>query len=391
MGLICSQTDWVSAKSKGDFVGVLAFDLSAAFDTINSTKLIKKLQHAGVKGRPLQWIKSYMSGRKQSVLWNDSMSNSCPLTHGVPQGSILGPLLFLVMIADLPSYVISDMEMAKMMSYADDCNIYVSAKSLDVLKSKLETLSKRMISYCQKTGLILNNEKTQLLTSTKKNFEVNIGSCLIKAKHEINILGVDYDTNFTTNPYLEKLARDAKTRAALINRLSFGLPPYLLSTFANGLLMGKISAAAPATVPIRLECEDRGSYTITEEINKAIKATARSITRTKLSDKIKSEVTLKKARIRCLNEAAASAMAVLVWKCKQSMNPLGSCLFAEKENRRNTRLAESLNICPPVPGFKTLPSNLMARIWNTVPGLQTATTLGAVKSIVRKWARTIPR
>ena len=314
MGLICSQTDWVSAKSKGNFVGVLAFDLSAAFDTINSTKLIKKLQKGGVKGRPLQWIKSYMPGRTQSVLWNDSMSNSCPLTHGVPQGSILGPLLFLVMIADLPTYVISDMEMANMMSYADDCNIYVYAKSLGMLKYKLETLSKRMILYCQKTGLILNNEKTQLMTSTKKDFEVNIGSCLIKAKHEINILGVDYDTNFTTNPCLEKLARDAKTRAALINRLSFGLPPYLLSTFANGLLMGKILAAAPATVPIRLEWEDRGSYTITEEINKAIKATARSITRTKLSDKIKSEVTLQKARIQCLNKAAASAMAVLVWK-----------------------------------------------------------------------------
>ena len=78
--------------------------------------------------------------------------------------------------------------------------------------------------------------------------------------------------------------------------------------------MGKILAAAPATVPIRLEWEDRGSYTITEEINKAIKATARSITRTKLSDKIKSEVTLQKARIQCLNKAAASAMAVLVWK-----------------------------------------------------------------------------
>ena len=109
-----------------------------------------------------------------------------------------------------------------------------------------------MISYCKKTGLILNNEKTQLLVSTKKHFEVNIGSCVIKAKQEISILGVDYDKYFTTNPYLVNLAREAKTRAALIKRLSFGMPPHLLSLFANGLLMGKILAAALATIPISL-------------------------------------------------------------------------------------------------------------------------------------------
>ena len=322
IGLICAQTDWVSAKSKGEFVGIMAFDLSAAFDTIDSTKLIEKLQNAGVNGRPLAWFKSYISGRKQSVLWNDSVSNSSPLTHGVPQGSILGPLLFLVMIADLPKFVIGDMTMANIMSYADDCNIYVHAKSLDTLKYKLETLARRMITYCQITGLVLNNEKTQLLVSSKQNLEINIGSCIIKGKKEINLLGVDYDVNFTTNPYLQKLAREAKTRAALIKRLSFGLPPHLLSTFANGLLMGKILAASPATIPIRLDPEDRGSNTVTEEINKAIKATARTITRTRLSDKICSEVILSRARICCLNEAAATAMAVLIWKSKQEMNPL---------------------------------------------------------------------
>ena len=70
MGLICAQTDWVSAKSKGDFVGVLAFDLSAAFDTLDHSTLLCKLKGAGITGIPLKWFESYLSGRSQSVLWN---------------------------------------------------------------------------------------------------------------------------------------------------------------------------------------------------------------------------------------------------------------------------------------------------------------------------------
>ena len=87
----------------------------------------------------------------------------------------------------------------------------------------------------------------------------------------------------------------------------------------------------------------------------------------------------------------ASSMAILTWKSKHFMTPLGVRLFSEKTKGRNTRLAESKDICPPVPGFQSLPINLMAKIWNKVPGLQTATTLGAAKTLVKKWSYTIPR
>ena len=105
MALACAQADWAGAKAKGNFVGVMAFDLTAAFDTIDPAPLLDKLENAGVKGTPLNWLKSYMTGRSQSVKWNDNQSSPLQLTHGVAQGSILGPLLFLVMVADLPEYV----------------------------------------------------------------------------------------------------------------------------------------------------------------------------------------------------------------------------------------------------------------------------------------------
>ena len=98
-----------------------------------------------------------------------------------------------------------------------------------------------------------------------------------------------------------------------------------------------------------------------------------------------------KAGLRCLNEATASTMAVMVWKAKKEMNSLWVNLFSEKNYERKTRFAVSDNICPPVPGYQSLPSNLMARVWNSVPGLQSATSLGKAKSLARIWARTIPR
>ena len=158
----------------------------------------------------------------------------------------------------------------------------------------------------------------------------------IYANSEISLLGVDFDTNFSTTPYLRKLARAAKARSSLISRLSYAMPPHLLSVFANSLLMEKIFAACQVTIPIRLNIDDKHYISITEGINKFIKATARTITRSKLSDKIRSEDVLHKANLKCLNQAVASITAVTVWKSRQSMDPLGQCLFKERLNLRTT-------------------------------------------------------
>lgn len=183
----------------------------------------------------------------------------------------------------------------------------------------------------------------------------------------------------------------------MIYRLGFSMPPHLLTTLANGLLMGKILAFSPVNIPIRLSMDDHyQNYTgVTEDINKAIKATARTITKSKLSDKIRSEVLLQKSGLKCLNEAVASTTAVTVWKAKTFMDPLGQRIFREKSNLQCTRSVTTHNttkdIGLPVPGYPALSTNIMARIWNTVPGLQNASTLGAAKSLAKKWAKEIPR
>ena len=389
MALACAQADWAGEKAKGNFVGVMAFDLTAAFDTIDAGPLIDKLKNAGVKGTPLDWLKSYMSGRSQSVVWNGSQSTRLPLTHGVAQGSILGPLLFLVMVADLPEFVTQGSSNSRMMCYCDDSTLTVIAKTKEMLKSELERKAERMIVYCSKNGLVINSGKSQLLISSKENFEVTVGNSVIKAQDQICLLGIDYDTNFSTAPYLQKLATEAKTRAAVIYRLSFGIPNYLLKILTNRLLIWKIAAAAQAAIPFKIAIDDRAANFATDKINRAIKSAARTITKTSLKDMVSSEQVLQKAGLRNLNEIVASTSVVMVWKSKRLNDPLGKVLFPKRNLLRPVRSINSSKAIQPVPGNRTLAANLMARAWNDAIELHAVETLETAKTKAKTWASTL--
>ena len=103
----------------------------------------QKLKSAGVEGKPLKWLESYLTGSSQSVLWNGIKSGPRPQSHGVGQESILGPLLLLVMVADLPKYVTCGLPKAKMMWYTDESTLYHSAQSKELLKSDIELMLKK--------------------------------------------------------------------------------------------------------------------------------------------------------------------------------------------------------------------------------------------------------
>ena len=118
----------------GKFGCGIFIDLKKAFDTVNHKILIRKLEHYGIRGSILKWFESYLTDRKQYVFFNGVSSDTKLITCGVPQGSVLGPLLFLLYINDLPN--ISDK--LNFFLFADDTNIYYESKDLKELeKTKL--------------------------------------------------------------------------------------------------------------------------------------------------------------------------------------------------------------------------------------------------------------
>ena len=148
--------------------------------------------------------------------------------------------------------------------------------------------------------------------------------------------------------------------------------------------MGKILAAAPAAIPIQINPNDKPyQAVILNDIDKSIRATARTITRTKLKDKVKSEVTLWKAGLKSLTEAVSVTQASLIWKARKEMNPLG-LIFQNSISKRCTRSTNSDKLCQPVPGHPEAASSKLAQIWNEA-NLSSAKTLGSARALTQKW------
>jgi hypothetical protein len=101
MAVTAAQSSWLEAREAGMAVGILAFDLTAAFDTVNQEQLLPKLQGFGVRGNPLKWFGDYLSGGHQAVIWDSATLGLTNLKYGIRQGSCLLPLLFLILVSDM--------------------------------------------------------------------------------------------------------------------------------------------------------------------------------------------------------------------------------------------------------------------------------------------------
>ena len=187
----------VEAISKGienkEFAVGVFIDLKKAFDTIDHGILLQKMERYGVRGVANDWLKSYLHKRQQYVDINNVKSDICQLTHGVPQGSVLGPKLFIIYINDLCTALTS----LKPVLFADDTSLYSSGKDLDHLMStvKMELESLKKWFDANKLSLNLGKTKYMIFSNKKidKEVKLTINDMEIERVNEIKFLGIIID------------------------------------------------------------------------------------------------------------------------------------------------------------------------------------------------------
>ena len=157
--LACLYDKISSAIENKEYTVGIFIDLSKAFDTVDHHILISKLEHYGVRGTALRWFESYPSGRQQYVEFNGVCSEPCQIKCEVPQGSILGPLLFLLYINDLCNVS----KVVDFILFADDTNIFFSHKDFNLLSETLNSEMCKLTQWCRANKLSINFKKSNFM------------------------------------------------------------------------------------------------------------------------------------------------------------------------------------------------------------------------------------
>ena len=195
-------------------------DLEKAFDTVNHEILIAKLEHYGIRGIAKKWFHSYLTQRSQTVRINGEVSTKRWITCGVPQGSILGPLLFLLYINDMHNSI----KKSTMYHFADDTNLLYSCKTLKELRKVMINDLKLLFAWLCSNRLSLNPTKTEFIVfrpphSSKERIVLSLNGIKLYESTKLKYLGIILDNKLSWNAHMNELAKKLSRSIGLIYKV----------------------------------------------------------------------------------------------------------------------------------------------------------------------------
>ena len=238
--LISAQSEILKNLDKKHITLLLLIDFSKAFDMVDHTILLSKLNHYGIRGTALKWFESYLTDREQYTHVNNINSDKEKLRYGVPQGSILGPLLFIIYINDIPNIH----KLATFILYADDANIFITGKNVDEIKSKFDELTEALLDWVTVNGLSLNVKKTKYMIFSNVNitpFTASMANVPIERATTARFLGVLVDCNLTWKQHITALHVKMARNSSILFKLKGTLPLDVLKTLYHSFVQSHLN------------------------------------------------------------------------------------------------------------------------------------------------------
>ena len=234
--LLTHHQQIIESLCDGYDVDVMYLDFSKAFDKVSHSILIQKLADMGVSGPFLRWIESFLSERIINVMVNNAFSSDSPVISGVPQGSVLGPLLFLIYIQDMSNEISS----ARLLFFADDTKIIRDISSIDDCCLMSDELSK-LYNWAENNKMVLNGDKFQLLQYTATGAAqpfvyVDPMGSVIEPKNLARDLGVEMSNDANFDAHISSFVDKARGRMRWILRVFSTRDKVAMLTLYNSLV-----------------------------------------------------------------------------------------------------------------------------------------------------------
>jgi hypothetical protein len=379
---------WTAAINEGKLVGAVFIDLRKAFDLVNHDILLEKLSLYKCNENAMSFFRSYLTTRSQNVVVDNRVSSQLEVDCGVPQGSILGPLFFILFINDLPLYVDNEFDM-----YADDSTLHTTGKTIESLEFSLQRDLEEISTWCRRNKMVINPTKTKAMLLTtrqkraklgRKSLDVDIDGNPIQMVEVEKLLGIHIDQHLTWDHHIHKLSVILSSKLRLFRRLRFLLPQTTRKLFFNSYILPHFNYCDI----IWGSC----NATLMDSIFRLQKQAARLILNADTTER--SSVLFAKLKWQPLRQRIDMHKAVVVFKILNGMAPTYlSDLFTNTHtiHSRSLRSSSHNNIYPPRPRLELFKNSFAytgSILWNALPQqVKSANTLSQFKSLYSSHAR----
>ena len=231
-----------SKANNGEVTALCTLDIAKGFDTISHSILLHKLAFYGCDPSSLKWFKSCLTGRTQTVKCNNYLSSELQISIGVPQGSVLGPFLFIIYMNDLPTCMTNGVSH----SFADDSSMAANHKTICGAQNILQDNLNNASNWFNSNKLVVNPNKSNVILIGPKSkvkdhsVSVTLNGIQIQQSKEITLLGLQIDNNLNFHSHINALAKKLSSKVGLLHRLGTFLPSNQLIMIYSAIIQSLI-------------------------------------------------------------------------------------------------------------------------------------------------------